>query len=87
MLSRSSTSPAGISFSRGAEEPRVSPSEQTVSREVRAMTPTTRESLTKLPSVLIRSPYGRGSVFAIFGRLFAERGYTAVVQNARGTTG
>jgi predicted acyl esterase len=39
------------------------------------------------PTVLIRSPYGRGSLFGVMGRLFAERGYTAVVQSCRGTFG
>jgi uncharacterized protein len=37
------------------------------------------------PAILIRSPYGRGTVFGLFGRLFAERGYTAIVQSVRGT--
>jgi uncharacterized protein len=39
------------------------------------------------PTVLIRSPYGRGSLFGVLGQLFAERGYTAVVQSCRGTFG
>jgi putative CocE/NonD family hydrolase len=39
------------------------------------------------PTVLIRSPYGRGCLFGVMGRLFAERGYTAVVQSCRGTFG
>jgi putative CocE/NonD family hydrolase len=39
------------------------------------------------PTVLIRSPYGRRSLFGVIGRLFAERGYTAVVQSCRGTFG
>jgi predicted acyl esterase len=39
------------------------------------------------PTVLIRSPYGRRSLFGVIGRLFAERGYNAVVQSCRGTFG
>jgi uncharacterized protein len=36
------------------------------------------------PILLIRSPYGRQQ-FGLLGRLFAERGYQAVVQSVRGT--
>ncbi|GAB7037436.1 MULTISPECIES: CocE/NonD family hydrolase [Catenuloplanes] len=39
------------------------------------------------PAVLIRSPYGRGTVVALLGRLLAERGVHAVVQSCRGTFG
>jgi putative CocE/NonD family hydrolase len=40
------------------------------------------------PTVLVRSPYGRGSfVGLIFGRLLAERGLQVVVQSVRGTFG
>jgi uncharacterized protein len=39
-----------------------------------------------LPVILIRSPYGR-RVLGIIARLFAERGYHAVVQSTRGTFG
>lgn len=39
------------------------------------------------PIVLLRSPYGRRTVFGLMGRLFAERGYQAVVQSVRGTFG
>jgi putative CocE/NonD family hydrolase len=39
-----------------------------------------------LPVILIRSPYGR-RVLGISARLFAERGYHAVVQSTRGTFG
>src|SRR5262245_40313508 len=39
------------------------------------------------PTVLIRSCYGRGSVFKIFGVLFAERGMQVVIQSCRGTGG
>lgn len=37
------------------------------------------------PTILIRSPYGRGAVFGMAARLFAERGYQVVVQSCRGT--
>ncbi|MGH3040006.1 MAG: CocE/NonD family hydrolase, partial [Gaiellaceae bacterium] len=41
-----------------------------------------------LPLVLIRTPYGRRSTpFRLFGEIFAERGYQAVVQSCRGTFG
>jgi hypothetical protein len=40
-----------------------------------------------LPTILIRSPYGRGNPYGLAARLFAERGYHAVVQSARGTFG
>jgi putative CocE/NonD family hydrolase len=39
-----------------------------------------------VPVVLVRTPYGRRS-FAIFGRVFAERGYQALIQSVRGTFG
>ncbi len=42
--------------------------------------------VTTAPIVLIRSPYGRRQ-FGLFGRLFAERGYQAVIQSVRGTFG
>jgi putative CocE/NonD family hydrolase len=38
------------------------------------------------PIVLIRTPYGRRQ-FAVLGRVFAERGYQAVIQSVRGTFG
>ncbi|HEX5266941.1 MAG TPA: CocE/NonD family hydrolase [Acidimicrobiales bacterium] len=38
------------------------------------------------PIVLLRSPYGRRQV-GFAGRLFAERGYQAVIQSCRGTFG
>jgi uncharacterized protein len=42
----------------------------------------------KLPLVLTRSPYGRRGPFGMLaGRLFAERGFQAVVQSCRGTFG
>jgi uncharacterized protein len=40
------------------------------------------------PTVLVRSPYGRGGLFGvIFGRLLAERGLQVVIQSVRGTFG
>jgi uncharacterized protein len=41
----------------------------------------------RAPIVLLRSPYGRRTLFGLIGRLFAERGYQAVVQSVRGTFG
>jgi putative CocE/NonD family hydrolase len=38
------------------------------------------------PIVLLRSPYGRRQI-GVVGRLFAERGYQAVIQSCRGTFG
>jgi predicted acyl esterase len=43
-----------------------------------------RESL---PVILIRTPYGRRGAYGTMGRLFAERGYHAVIQSTRGTSG
>jgi hypothetical protein len=40
----------------------------------------------RLPIVLIRTPYGRASG-GMLGRLYAERGYQAVIQSTRGTFG
>ncbi len=39
-----------------------------------------------LPTVLIRTPYGR-RVMGPLGRLYAERGYQSVIQSCRGTFG
>jgi len=40
------------------------------------------------PTVLVRSPYGRGGLVGLaFGRLLAERGLQVVVQSVRGTFG
>lgn len=39
------------------------------------------------PTVLIRSPYGRGAVNAVLARIVAERGYHVVLQSCRGTFG
>jgi putative CocE/NonD family hydrolase len=41
----------------------------------------------RAPIVLLRSPYGRRTLFVLIGRLFAERGYQAVIQSVRGTFG
>src|SRR5580704_10913762 len=38
------------------------------------------------PVVLLRSPYGRRQLGPL-GRLFAERGYQAIIQSCRGTFG
>ncbi|HEY6278374.1 MAG TPA: CocE/NonD family hydrolase [Streptosporangiaceae bacterium] len=40
-----------------------------------------------LPTILIRSPYGRSGPYGVIARVFAERGYHAVVQSTRGTFG
>jgi uncharacterized protein len=39
------------------------------------------------PTVLMRSPYGRGWQFAMMARPFAERGYHVLLQSVRGTFG
>jgi len=39
------------------------------------------------PTVLLRSPYGRGPNFAMMGRPYAERGYHVLLQSTRGTFG
>jgi putative CocE/NonD family hydrolase len=40
------------------------------------------------PTILVRSPYGRGGFFAaIAARPFAERGYQVLIQSCRGTDG
>jgi putative CocE/NonD family hydrolase len=42
----------------------------------------------KLPTILVRSPYGRRGVFgALFGPPFAERGFQVLIQSCRGTFG
>lgn len=42
----------------------------------------------RLPTLLVRSPYGRrGKWGAVYGQLFAERGYQVLVQSTRGTYG
>ncbi len=41
-----------------------------------------------LPTILVRSPYGRAGLFgALFGAPFAERGFQVVIQSCRGTFG
>ncbi len=40
----------------------------------------------KAPTILVRSPYGKGIFFGLmFGRLFSERGFNVLVQCVRGT--
>jgi putative CocE/NonD family hydrolase len=39
------------------------------------------------PTVLLRSPYGRGSVFGLMAQAFAHRGYNTIIQSCRGTFG
>src|SRR5579859_4795081 len=39
------------------------------------------------PIILMRSPYGRGSIWGLGARVFAERGYQVVIQSCRGTGG
>jgi len=41
----------------------------------------------KDPIILVRSPYGRNSVWGLSSRIVAERGYQVVLQSARGTFG
>jgi uncharacterized protein len=38
------------------------------------------------PVVLMRSPYGRGTLFALIARFFAERGFQVFIQSCRGTS-
>jgi putative CocE/NonD family hydrolase len=39
------------------------------------------------PVILLRTPYGRRQWAGVIGRLFAERGFQAVIQSCRGTFG
>ena len=39
------------------------------------------------PIILMRSPYGRGGIWALGARVFAERGYQVILQSCRGTGG
>lgn len=39
------------------------------------------------PTVLLRSPYGRGPQFAVLARPYADRGYHVLLQSCRGTFG
>lgn len=42
----------------------------------------------KLPTILVRSPYGRGGLWGlVFARVFAERGFQVLIQSCRGTFG
>src|SRR6266568_7330888 len=42
----------------------------------------------RLPTILVRSPYGRRGFFGLlYGRLFAERGFQVLMQSTRGTFG
>jgi putative CocE/NonD family hydrolase len=41
----------------------------------------------KLPTILFRCPYGRGSLYGLTVRLFAERGFQVLLQSCRGTFG
>lgn len=46
------------------------------------------ENSSRLPTLLVRSPYGRAGLFGLlFGRLFAERGFQVLIQSVRGTFG
>lgn len=45
------------------------------------------EDTDRPPIILVRSPYGRSHLMGAVGRIFAERGYQAVVQSTRGTFG
>jgi putative CocE/NonD family hydrolase len=47
-----------------------------------------RPSLPSAPTILIRTPYGRGGVIGLVpGRVLAERGFNVVLQSCRGTFG
>jgi putative CocE/NonD family hydrolase len=39
------------------------------------------------PVIVMRSPYGRDTIWALAARLFAERGYQVILQSCRGTGG
>jgi putative CocE/NonD family hydrolase len=41
----------------------------------------------RLPTILIRSPYGRRGFFGLMGLPFAERGFQVLIQSCRGTFG
>lgn len=45
------------------------------------------KSESPLPTILIRSPYGRSAPWAWIAALFAERGYATFLQSCRGTFG
>ena len=70
--------------------------EVTVERDVPVRAPDGADLLTDvyltrgrepLSAILMRTPYGRGGPYGTIARLFAERGYHAVVQSTRGTSG
>ena len=70
--------------------------EVTVERDVPVRAPDGADLLTDVylararepkPVILIRTPYGRRGPYGTIARLFAERGYHAVVQSTRGTSG
>ncbi|MGD0705155.1 MAG: CocE/NonD family hydrolase [Trebonia sp.] len=70
--------------------------EVTVERDVPVRAPDGADLLTDvylagarepLPVILLRTPYGRRRAYGTMARLFAERGYHAVVQSTRGTSG
>src|SRR5262245_50282991 len=39
------------------------------------------------PTVLVRTPYGRGNVYGLAARVLAERGFHVIVSSCRGTSG
>src|SRR6266700_504829 len=41
----------------------------------------------RLPTILVRTPYGRGAFWSAMAAGFAERGYHSVLQSCRGTFG
>lgn len=68
----------------------------TVERSVRVRAPDGAALLTDVylsggseprPVILMRTPYGRRAPYGAIARLFAERGYHAVLQSTRGTFG
>ena len=70
--------------------------EVTVQRDVPVRAPDGADLLTDvywsggrdpLPVILMRTPYGRRAPYGAIARLFAERGYHAVLQSTRGTFG
>jgi hypothetical protein len=74
----------------------VTTTDVTVHRDVKVRAPDGTVLLTDayvaapgrpLPVILIRSPYGRRGIDGTIARLFAERGYHAVLQSTRGTFG
>jgi uncharacterized protein len=83
-------------FAAILQAPRALTRDVSVRRDVAVLAPDGTPLLTDLylarsgeplPTVLIRCPYGRRGIHGLSGRLFAERGYHAVVQSTRGTFG